>query len=328
MNSHFNQINQTCDDTHYDARDSNDSNYSISLCICTMNRPDDLDRCLNSVFASIEKPNEVIISDDSADPTATQAVVAKYQAKSQAKSQAKDCELIYQFGPRRGLSPNRNACIRRATASHIIFIDDDVCVPPEFVTVAQRWIAASVSKTILTGYEINHGQIRQTEGRKVTPHNADFWGVQRLPVQSEYRAIVINATIFPHSLFKAAQFDEHLRYGCDEIDIARHAISLGYNIVYQDDFYVHHYPSVVNREQYQQFVHASRFYTTTKAYWHYEHSWLKALIYLAFAPLQFAASGLKRGDLSTVWKAIQATGVAYRYLFTSSQLESASQTWR
>lgn len=315
MNNRLNQINQI--------HNSSDLKNSISLCICTMNRSDDLDRCLNSIFASIEKPNEVIVSDDSADPTSTQAVVAKYQAKYQGIYH----NLIYQFGPRRGLSPNRNACIGRATGSHIIFIDDDVCIPPEFITVAQKLMTASASQTILTGYEMNHAGSRQAEGRKVIPHNADFWGVQRVPVQNEYRAIVINATIFPRSLFEAAQFDEHLRYGCDEIDIARHAVSLGYNIIYQDDLYVHHYPSAVNREQYQRFVHASRFYTTTKAYWHYEHSWLKALIYLVFAPLQLAASGLKRGDLSTVWKAIQATGVAYRYLFTTAEPKSASQTW-
>lgn len=330
MNSYLNQMNQTRVNQTRDSNQTRDQlndklnddahfNFSISLCICTMNRSDELDRCLNSVFKSIERPHEVIVSDDSTDPIATQAVIAKYQANYH--------NLIYQPGPRRGLSPNRNACIRRATGSYIIFIDDDVCIPPEFISTARKWIATSASQAILTGYEINYGGSEKGQaGRKVTPHNADFWGIQRLPVQNEYRSIVINATIFPRSLFEIAQFDEHLRYGCDEIDIARHAISLGYKIVYQDDLYVHHYPSAMNRAQYQRFVHASRFYTTTKAYWHYEHSWLKALIYLVFAPLQFAASGLKRGDFSTVWKAIQATGVAYRYLFTTAEPKSANQT--
>lgn len=283
---------------------------AISLCICTMNRPDDLDRCLNSVFSGIEQPDEVIVSDDSVDPIATQIVVAKYPG------------AVYQPGPRRGLSPNRNACIGRARGDYLIFIDDDVCVPAEFIAVARQSIASAMSKVVLTGYEINHGG--QQSGRKVVPHNADFWGVQRIPVEREYRAIVINATLFPRSLFDVALFDERLRYGCDEIDIARHAVTLGYEIVYQDNLYVHHYPSAVNREAYKRFVHASRLYTTTKAYWYYERSWLKALTYLIFAPLQLAASGLKRGDWLTVWKAVQATGIAYRYLLTYSHSKSAN----
>jgi GT2 family glycosyltransferase len=271
-----------------------------------MNRPDDLDRCLNSVFSGAEYPNEVIVSDDSPDPAKNQAIVSKYP------------QVVYQSGPRRGLSPNRNACIDRASSSHLIFIDDDVRVSPGFIATARKLIAISASQTILTGYEMNHRQPQQGHGRKVIPQNPDFWGVQRIPVAGEYRAIVINATVFPRCLFETARFDEHLRYGCDEIDMARHAVSLGYRIVYHNDLYVHHYPSPLNREQYKRFIHASRFYTTTKAYWQYEHSWLKALTYLIFAPLQLAASGLKRGDLSTVWKAIQATGIAYHYLFTES----------
>lgn len=287
----------------------------ISLCICTMNRPDELDQCLNSIFQGIEKPDEVIVSDDGDDPAVTKMIAAKYP------------NVIYQPGPRKGLSFNRNACLRRVMHDHLIFIDDDVCVPPEFIAVARQLIAVSTPQSILTGYEMNHSSAlhRQQEVRKVVPHNADFWGIQRLPVSNEYRAIVINATIFPRSLFEQAQFDEHLRYGCDEIDIARHAVALGYKILYQDKLYVDHYPSFVNRDKYKRFVHASRFYTTTKAYWQYERSWFKALVYLIFAPLQLAASGLKRGDLSTVWKAAQATGIACCYLFAQSESQRANQ---
>lgn len=289
---------------------------SISLCVCTMNRPNELDRCLNSIFQGTEKPDELIVSDDGNDPIVTKAVTAKYP------------DVIYQPGPQQGLSPNRNACIHRVTCNYIIFIDDDVCVPPGFIAVARKLVADSPSKSILTGYEINHSGAahQQEEVRKVVPHNADFWGIQRIPVSHEYRAIVINATIFPRSLFEQTLFDEHLRYGCDEIDIARHAISLGYKILYRDNLYVDHYPSSVNRDRYKRFVHASRFYTTTKAYWQYEQSWLKALVYLIFAPLQLAGSGLKRGDLLTVWRAVQATGLAYRYLFTQSESQKANQT--
>ncbi|NJO39553.1 MAG: glycosyltransferase [Cyanobacteria bacterium CRU_2_1] len=273
-----------------------------------MNRPDELNHCLESVFQSAEKPDEVIVSDDSPDNQPVQAVITQYPG------------VIYQPGPRRGLSANRNACIRSATSSHIIFIDDDVCVPSAFFTVARKLITSSDPKTVITGYEMNHGREErwQGEGQKIVPHNADFWGLQRVPVNDDYRSIVINSTIFPRTLFEQAQFDEHLRYGSEEIDMARHAISLGYRIVYQDALYVHHYPSSINREQYQRFVHASRLYATTKAYWQYEQSFIKTFAYLLLAPLQLVGSTVRKGDLNTSWRAIQAIAIAGRYLVTST----------
>ena len=51
---------------------------------------------------------------------------------------------------------------------------------------------------------MKHGEGSQ----KIIPHNADFWGLQRLPVRQEYRAIVINSTIFPRTLFENALFKD------------------------------------------------------------------------------------------------------------------------
>jgi glycosyltransferase involved in cell wall biosynthesis len=282
------------------------TSHSISLCICTMNRPDDLSRCLDSIFQSNNMPDEIIVSDDSPDGRATQVVAAKYRG------------VIYQEGPHRGLGPNRNACIQCNKGSHIIFIDDDVRVPPEFFSTVRGLIASSDSKTVITGYEMNYGGGGRWEGEalKVIPQNPDFWGFQKVPICNNYGAIVINATIFPISLFEQALFDEHLRYGSEEIDIAQHAISLGYCIVYEDCLYVEHHPSPVNREKYKQFIHASRLYATTKAYWKYERSALKTLAYVLLAPLHLSGSAILRGNVREVWGAIQAILLAGRYFLT------------
>ena len=58
---------------------------------------------------------------------------------------------------------------------------------------------------------------------------------------------MINATVFPRAVLAEAQFDERLRYGCDEIDMARHALALGCLIRYNDDLWVDHHPSAINR---------------------------------------------------------------------------------
>lgn len=284
--------------------ESKSKDCSISLCICTMNRPDDLTRCLDSIFQNADRPDEVIVSDDSPDGQPTQAVVTKYP------------EVIYQTGPRRGLGPNRNACIQRAQSSYIVFVDDDVCIPAGFFATARQLIASVDPKTLITGYEIGH---TGEEFSKNIPLNADFWGLQRVPVRDEYRAIVINSTIFPRSLFENALFDENLRYGSEELDMAQHAVALGYKIVYEDSLYVDHYSSPVNREHYKRFIHASRLYTTVKAYWQYERSLPKTLTYIILAPLQLAASALRKGDLPATWGAFQSTALAWRYLVTNSK---------
>jgi glycosyltransferase involved in cell wall biosynthesis len=273
-----------------------------------MNRPDELNRCLDSVFQNADRPDEVIVSDDSPNEESARAVVARYP------------DVIYQSGPRRGLGPNRNACIQSATGSHIIFVDDDVCIPPEFFTTARQLITSSEPKMIVTGYQMDNGDY------KIVPHNADFWGLQSMPVQDDYRAIVINSTVFPKSLFEQALFDENVRYGSEELDIAQHAVSLGYRITYHDCLYVNHYPSPVNRDKYKQFIEASRLYVTTKAYWQYERSLPKTLAYILLAPLQLAGSAIRKRDVRAIWGAFQSTALAWRYLCTSPKVVQPRDT--
>ncbi|MDJ0534562.1 MAG: glycosyltransferase family 2 protein [Xenococcaceae cyanobacterium MO_207.B15] len=292
----------------------NKNRYSISLCICTFNRPNELQKCLSSVFQCSEKPEEIIVSDDSPDNKSNLEVIKDYPG------------VIYQRGPQRGLAPNRNSCIRRASCSHLIFIDDDVCVPSEFFSIAKELIVSSQPNNIITGYEMNHGGGGKWEGevRKIVPSNSDFWGFQRITVQQEYLSIVINSTIFPRQLFEQALFDENLRYGSEEIDIARHSTSLNYQIVYEDKLYVEHYPSSINRQFYKQFIDASRLYATTKSYWQYEKDFRKTLAYILLAPLHLLVSKIKRLDLYGLFRALKSIILAI-YYFSNSSIISPSK---
>ncbi|MBE9029537.1 glycosyltransferase family 2 protein [filamentous cyanobacterium LEGE 11480] len=276
-------------------------NPRISLCICTYNRPVDLDKCLSSVYAAHPRPNEVIVSDDSADAQPAQAVVARYPG------------VIYQRGPSQGLGANRNACLRAVTQDYVLFIDDDVCVEPDFFARAVSVLASLPERTIVTGYELNH---RSEPVCKVTPHNPDFWGFQHVLPLGDYHALVINSTFFPAALFESIKFDEKLRYGSDEIDVARHAISCGYRIQYSEDLYVHHYPSPVNRDEYQSYTEASRLYATFKAYWHYEKAIVKSSIFLLLAPPKLCLALVRRTGFRGCYAAFKSTSLALRYIMT------------
>lgn len=281
---------------------------TISLCICTRNRPEDLERCLESVAQCDVQPFEIIVSDDSTDPEPTQAVTNRYPS------------VTYQRGPCLGLGPNRNACIRSAQGSHLIFTDDDVCVPSDFFAKATDLISQSPG-AVITGYEMKHRSWEGTAGttKKVTPHNADFWGTMQVPVDEQpCCSVVMNSAIFPKSLFTQALFDECLRYGYDELDISRHAVSLGYPILYRDTLYVDHYQSLVDRKDNRRFVYASQMYTTAKAYFYYERSLPKALTYTLLAPLKITGSLVKREGPAAFMQGVKATALAYQYFFTAA----------
>jgi GT2 family glycosyltransferase len=270
---------------------------TLALCICTYKRPDELRRCLSSVFRGDDVPDEVIVSDDSPDEREGRRVAEAFP------------HVTYHVGPRRGLGPNRNACLDRVRASHVMFVDDDVVLPEAFIATARR--VAGDLRTIVTGHERRHEGGRS---HLVTPHNADFLGFQRVPPpDGQQRSIVINATVFPRHLFDEARFDEKLRYGTEEVDMARHAVALGYTIRVAPDLQVDHHPSAANRGEYERYVDASRLYGTLKSYWRYDRSAAKAVAYAAVAPLHLLGSGVRRRGGAGARSALRAIGLAARY---------------
>lgn len=275
---------------------------TIALCICTYKRPDELRACLASVFRGHELPDQVIVSDDGPDDREVRLVTRDFPGAT------------YQIGPRRGLGPNRNACLERVGTTHVMFVDDDVVLPEGCIGTARR--VAGDQRTIVTGCERRH---EDGVARLVTPHNADFLGFQRVPPGGDLRAIVINATLFPWRLFEEVCFDEKLRYGTEEIDVARHAVALGYAIRFEPDLRVDHHPSPANRGEYERYVDASRLYGTLKSYWRYERSITKAAAYATVAPLHLLGAGMRRRGRRGASSALRATRLAARYTYLEAR---------
>jgi glycosyltransferase involved in cell wall biosynthesis len=250
-------------------------------------------------------PDQVIVSDDSDDGRTVEELAATFPF------------VQYQRGPRRGLGANRNACITLATSRYLSFIDDDVLIPPSYVRDAFSLCRrhASMERTsILTGVEYKH---ISTGKVLIEPHNADFWGFQRVAPNGVYRSIVINAAIFPATLFEYALFDPQLRYGSEEIDMARHAVALGYTIIFDPSLYVDHYPSEINRVEYAGFIDASRMYATAKDYWCHQKRPFKAIAFSGLAPIKLAIALGRRSGFAGVRKSWSATITAYRYARTA-----------
>jgi GT2 family glycosyltransferase len=87
---------------------------TVSVIICTRDRPDQLAHCLRSLQTLVTPPQEIIVVDNAPSSDATQTLVAQYP------------QVHYVHEPRPGLSVARNAGLRVATGDLIAFTDDDV----------------------------------------------------------------------------------------------------------------------------------------------------------------------------------------------------------
>jgi glycosyltransferase involved in cell wall biosynthesis len=255
----------------------------VSVCICTRNRPQDLRCALESVARSTTAVAEVIVSDDSTDDQARQLVETEYP------------NVRWQRGPRRGLGPNRNAAIVSATGSHVLFLDDDAQLGEQFISTCAAAIELHAPPTreriIVTGVEC------QPDGRRVSAHEQDYLGFQRVAYTSrdQIHTVVINSTLFPRELFEQHDFDEQLVYGYDEVDLASRAVAAGFRIQHEEQAVNLHSPSDVNRSYYRPHVESSRLYVTAKRRGVTEGKPFAAATYLTLAVAHLAASSLRPG---------------------------------
>jgi GT2 family glycosyltransferase len=94
---------------------------SVSLVICTRDRPDDLQRCLASLHHLTRRPDQVIVVDNAPRDQRTRQLVAGHP----------DIEYVLEAQP--GLSRARNAGIACCRGDIIAFTDDDVIVHPDWL---------------------------------------------------------------------------------------------------------------------------------------------------------------------------------------------------
>lgn len=264
---------------------------TISTCICTMSRPIDLRKTLDALELCKPAPASILVSDDSPiDDRRTEELCKEYPG------------VTYCPGPRKGLAANRNEVIRHVSDGWLHYIDDDVIVPSDYYQHATGYIEGSDTDQlhIYTGWELNFKQ--PSSPIRIEPHNVDFWGLQSVKATSpnaRLASIVINSTIFPRPLFDIIGFDEVMRFGCEEIDVARHAIVVGAQIEFCEGLWVKHYPSPQNREAYKPRSITSKVYATAKGHFFYGDGggvkrFVVTVAYLLTGPAKIAYNNARR----------------------------------
>ncbi len=251
----------------------------VSICITTRNRTQKLADCLRALWDSHTKPHSVIVSDDS----------------PESQVQEKNRQVVEQYpgttyitGPLRGVCANRNNAVNAIPEQGtdlVAFIDDDICVAPDFISCAiDRYIQVSSSQKnniILSG-------VSQTQdGRETPPTMLSFRGYFRSTEVPQ--AVNIHAAVFPRSFFQEEQWDENIFFGYEDGELCLRALKRGYCILHCPELRVLNtcseagtlsVASIGNLTDYEIYVEAARLYVGIKRYKYLFPDLLKLLVFL------------------------------------------------
>jgi GT2 family glycosyltransferase len=99
---------------------------SVSVIVCTRDRPEALKKCLRSLQALNPPPLEILVVDNAPRSNATYQIVAQMPT------------IRYVKEPQAGLSAARNRGIRESNGSILAFTDDDVIAHPHWTAQLQQ----------------------------------------------------------------------------------------------------------------------------------------------------------------------------------------------
>jgi GT2 family glycosyltransferase len=114
---------------------------SISVVVCTRDRPQQLEQCLRSLQNLTVAPKEILVVDSAPSSDATRNLVAQLP------------NVRYVLEPQPGLSRARNTGIVQTSGDLIAFTDDDVVVHPDWIWRLQQGFATS-KVMVVTGLAI------------------------------------------------------------------------------------------------------------------------------------------------------------------------------
>ena len=104
---------------------------TVSVAVCTRERPDDLRRALTSLVSQTPQAKDILVVDNCPATDATRAVVEEFTG------------VRYVCEPRKGLDNARNRAIAESNAEVVAFIDDDAVADPGWLTALVRPFADS-----------------------------------------------------------------------------------------------------------------------------------------------------------------------------------------
>ncbi|MBW4599325.1 MAG: glycosyltransferase [Calothrix sp. FI2-JRJ7] len=218
---------------------------SLTVAICTKDRPDNLTRCLNSLLKLQEKSYfEILVVDNAPSDQRTQNVVAALPT------------VRYVREPKPGLDFARNLAISTATGEILAYIDDDVVVDRQWLDGLKEAWAENPDADAFTGlilpfeldteaqilFELAGGFRR---GFEKIRYGQVLPGNELYPCGSGIFGAGCNMAFRRDMLIKLGGFDEALDTGAPlpgggDLDIFYRVIRAGYVLVYEPRYLIYH----------------------------------------------------------------------------------------
>lgn len=211
---------------------------TVSVVICTRERPEQLARCLDRVARLAPAPTEIVVVASGRSDAATRAMAERHGAR-------------YVVEPRRGVSAVRNTGAMLARADLVAYTDDDAEVDPD-------WLAAHVDAFADPEVGACTGRILPlgSSGSPArTNHEGDFGTTPfRLDAASSDWFSQINfgrVGIGPNMVFRRSLIEHGLRFdegigvgtpipGCEEHRALSDVVRSGFAVVYLPGSVVRH----------------------------------------------------------------------------------------
>ncbi|WP_369052475.1 glycosyltransferase [Kineococcus terrestris] len=111
---------------------------SLTVAVCTRDRPEDLRRCLEAIGRLADPVAEVLVVDNASRDGRTRAVAEEFGARCVRE-------------PRAGLDVARNRALLEARTPLVAFADDDVLVHPRWARATVRAFAEEPAALVVTG---------------------------------------------------------------------------------------------------------------------------------------------------------------------------------
>jgi GT2 family glycosyltransferase len=292
-----------------------DSEISLSVALVTRNRPEQLVRCLRSLRAAAESPEEVVVSDDSDEAFAplTREVAERFGCR-------------YVQGPRRGLYANRNFSAGQCRGTHVRTVDDDHEFPTDHWRRVREAVAADPEAVWVIGEFDDWNKVKepfpavpeiQPRGFSFPPKNPDA-----------SMAISDGATVYPRRALSVNLMLERFLFGNVYLEFGARLKARGYRIRHLSTTYIiHHF--IEGRRSYDLPLAQvqTAFLAAALAYGVYSPSWratLECWVYFTLRALTNQARVVPKGTrackdtfgLTAWWETVRLYH-HYRELFLS-----------
>jgi glycosyltransferase involved in cell wall biosynthesis len=221
-----------------------DPSVGVSVLMATRDRPEPLRRSLEALISASPRPLQVVLVDNSDDPTTTRRVVAGLPG----------VQVVHEPWP--GLSPARNAGIPFLTGDVVVLVDDDVVItPPWLEEVLAPFVDPSVGlvagNVLPANVELLDPQVFEDYGGLGRgPHrrtyDQDWLWSSRRPAPTWAIGATANAAVRRDVLAGLGPFDEALGPGRpsgvgEDTEYFYRVLRAGWNVVYQPTAVVLHH---------------------------------------------------------------------------------------